>query len=60
VFQLWNAYLQKACETRSAVANAILCAVLMAPFTILGILLGRILPGNPDLYLDHAVLAEKP
>ena len=60
VFQLWNGYLHKTCVTRSALVNAALCAVLMAPFTILGVVLGRILPGNPDLYLDHAMLAEKP
>ena len=60
VFQLWNAYLHKACDTGSAIANAALCALLMAPFTIVGVLLGRLLPANPDLYLDHAVLAEKP
>jgi hypothetical protein len=31
----------------------------MALVNLLGIALGKILPGNPDLFLDHIVLAEK-
>jgi SAM-dependent methyltransferase len=60
IFQLINAYLQKVCNTRSATMNLLICATLMSPFNLLGLVLGRLLPRNPDLYLDHAVLAEKP
>lgn len=60
IFQLINAYLHKVCYTRNPVVNLALCLILMSPFNILGLILGRILPRNPDLYLDHAVLAEKP
>jgi SAM-dependent methyltransferase len=59
IFQLINAYLQKVCGTRSAIVNLLICATLMSPFNLLGLVLGRLLPRNPDLYLDHAVLAEK-
>jgi SAM-dependent methyltransferase len=59
ICQLANAYLQKVCGTRSALVNLLVCAVLMGPFNLLGLILGRLLPRNPDFYLDHAVLAEK-
>ena len=32
-------------------------ALLMAPFNLLGVVLGALLPGNEDLYLDNVVLA---
>lgn len=59
LFQLINAYLFKITMTSNAKANLLVSAVLMAPFTLLGILLGKILPANPDLYLDQVVLARK-
>jgi hypothetical protein len=31
----------------------------MAPFNIMGEILGRLMPRNPDLYLDNIVLARK-
>ena len=31
----------------------------MAPFNILGFILYKVLPKNPDLYLDQVVLAKK-
>jgi SAM-dependent methyltransferase len=59
LFQLINAYLYKVTHTSSAKVNLVVCAMIMAPFTLLGILLGKILPANPDLYLDQVVLARK-
>ena len=59
LFQLVNAYLYKVLWTRWAAANLVICVVAMAPFNILGALLHRLLPGNPDLYLDQLVLATK-
>jgi hypothetical protein len=32
----------------------------MAPLTLLGLVLGALLPRSPDLYLDQLVLARKP
>ena len=59
LFQLVNAYLFKTLQTSNVKANVIICALIMAPFNLLGILLGKLLPSNPDLYLDQVVLARK-
>lgn len=59
LFQLVNAYLYKAFWTRQPVINLLLCVVLMSPFNIFGALLSKVLPNNPDLYLDQIVLARK-
>lgn len=59
LFQLANAYLYKVTHSRSRIANLVVTAVLMAPVSMLGQVFGRLLPGNPDLYLDQLVIAEK-
>jgi len=59
LFQLINAYLYKILQTSNAKVNLLVCVVIMAPFNVLGILLGKLLPANPDLYLDQVVLARK-
>jgi SAM-dependent methyltransferase len=59
LFQLVNAYLQKVLWTKSKVLNLLICVTVMAPFNILGVLLYKVLPSNPDLYLDQAILARK-
>lgn len=59
LFQLINAYLYKVLWTRQPIVNLVVCALMMAPFNILGALLYRLLPVNPDLYLDQLVLARK-
>jgi len=59
VFQLLNAYIYKKTITRSSLLNATLTLFLMAPFNIMGEILGRLMPRNPDLYLDNIVLARK-
>lgn len=59
LFQLVNAYLYKVFWTRWPAINVLLCAVAMSPFNILGALLYKLLPANPDLFLDQLVLAKK-
>ena len=59
LFQLANTYLYKVLWTRRPIVNALICALVMAPFNILGALLYRVLPSNPDLYLDQLVAARK-
>lgn len=59
LFQLINSYLFKVLWTRWPLANLLICVVVMAPFNIFGLLLYKLLPANPDLYLDQAVLAWK-
>jgi len=60
LFQLASAYLYKVTLTRSRVLNWLAMLALMAPVNLLGLLLGPLLPANPDLYLDNIVLARKP
>ncbi|MHB1530103.1 MAG: class I SAM-dependent methyltransferase [Acidiferrobacteraceae bacterium] len=59
LFQLTNAYLYKILWTQWSAANLLICVTLMAPFNVLGLLLCKLLPSNPDLYLDQAVLVRK-
>jgi len=59
IFQLLNAYIYKKTVTRKSGVNLALTLLLMAPFNLLGELLGLVLPRNPDLYLDNIVLARK-
>lgn len=59
LFQLANAYLYKVSNSRHRAVNLLTTAVLMAPLSALGTVLGRLLPQNQDLFLDQAVLAEK-
>lgn len=59
LFQLVNAYLYKTLWTRWPLLNLLVCTTVMASINILGFLLYRLLPNNPDLYLDQVVLAEK-
>ncbi|TAN35197.1 class I SAM-dependent methyltransferase [Patescibacteria group bacterium] len=59
LFQLVNAYSFKVLWTRWPVINLLICATVMAPFNILGAFLYKVLPANPDLYLDQVVLARK-
>jgi SAM-dependent methyltransferase len=60
VLQLVNAYLFKVLRTRSAVGNLAITAVVMAPVTLLGMVLGALLPRNGDLFLDQMVVARRP
>jgi SAM-dependent methyltransferase len=59
IAQLINAYTFKCTRTRSFVINSMTTAILMAPVSLIGLFLGKILPGNPDLFLDSVVLARK-
>lgn len=59
LFQLVNAYLFKVTQSWSKFAKLIFTATVMAFFNVLGVIAGKCLPDNPDLFLDHVVLAEK-
>lgn len=59
IFQLANAYLFKVIQGLPRPITLLLTATVMALINLLGLLARRLLPGNPDLFLDHAVLAEK-
>lgn len=60
LFQLTNAYLFKITQRWPRPMNLLFMSTVMAALTLLGLLGARTLPANPDLYLDHVLLAEKP
>jgi SAM-dependent methyltransferase len=59
IAQLVNAYTFKVFRTRSALLNAALAPVLMAPVSLMGLVVGAVCPKNDDFFLDSVVLAEK-
>lgn len=60
LFQLFNAYCYKKWFGSNGYWNQLLCLVLMAPITLIGLLFGILLPNNADLYLDNVLIAQKP
>jgi SAM-dependent methyltransferase len=56
--QLFNAYIYKITRQNIFLKNLALILVI-APVTIFGILISKLLPKNNDLYLDNIVLAKK-
>ncbi|MBI4417145.1 MAG: class I SAM-dependent methyltransferase [Ignavibacteriales bacterium] len=59
VVQLFIAYLYKKTVTRFVPLNIIVTAILMAPITLVGLILGWLFPRNSDLYLDNVLLLRK-
>lgn len=59
LFQLTNAYLYKITQRFSKPAKLLFTVTVMAWVNIAGLIARAILPGNPDLFLDHVVLVEK-
>jgi hypothetical protein len=58
LFQLVIAYLHKVAFTRSAYVNLLVTALLCSPLSLMGLIAGRLLPKNADLFLDQLVVAE--
>jgi SAM-dependent methyltransferase len=56
--QLFNGFIYKITRRNIIIKNLALIFII-APSTILGILISKLLPVNNDLYLDNIVLAEK-
>ena len=59
IFQLTNAYFYKVIQNLPRLLKLILTVSIMALINILGLIFRSLLPKNPDLFLDHTVLAEK-
>lgn len=59
VFQLVNVFIYKKFFTGNENIDVLLAIMLIAPFNMLGTLLGGLLPRNEDLYLDNVILARK-
>ena len=58
LFQLAIAYFYKVMRTGSPRLNLLLTALLFGPLSLLGMLVGKVLPKNGDLFLDQLVLAK--
>lgn len=59
LFQLTNAYLFKQSHRWPWLVKLLFTTTVMATVNIFGLVAGKLLPANPDLFLDHVVLAEK-
>jgi SAM-dependent methyltransferase len=59
IFQLINAYLYKVTLDLPKIPRLISTFTVMAAINLLGLTLRAVLPKNPDLFLDHAILARK-
>ena len=59
LFQMTNAYLFKITQGLPNTLRLIFTATIMTFFNVMGLFARRILPDNPDLFLDHVVLVEK-
>jgi SAM-dependent methyltransferase len=59
LFQLANAYLFKVIQRFSKPVRLLFTFTVMAFINCLGLVARLLLPNNPDLFLDHIVLAEK-
>ena len=59
ILQLINVYLYKIFVKWPLPIRMVITMTLMSSFNLLGIILGMLLPRNPDLFLDQIVLAEK-
>ena len=59
LFQLTNAYLYKVTQSMPKLFRYGFIVTIMAFINIIGVVAGKILPANPDLFLDHVILAEK-
>ena len=60
LFQLANAYLYKVLLPRSRFVSLPVTLAFVPLLNLSGLAARRLLPSNPDLFLDHAILAEKP
>lgn len=60
IAQLTIAYFFKVSHSRNRLLNVLVCLVLFSPLSLVGLVLGKVLPRNADLYLDQLVIAEKP
>lgn len=59
IFQLANAYLFKVSQSLPRSVQLLVTVTVMAFINLAGLLACRLLPGNPDLFLDQVVLVEK-
>jgi len=59
VFQMWNVYVSQYIFPSNRFPRALITLLFIAPTTIIGIFLSKILPENKKLYLTNIVIAKK-
>lgn len=59
IFQLVNGYIYKITKKLPLIFRMLFILLLCFPFTILGLILGFLLPNNNDLYLDNILIVSK-
>lgn len=59
VFQLWNLYIYYRLYTRYKYVNIVINCIFIAPFTVTGILLSKLLPNKETLYNNNVILVTK-
>lgn len=59
IFQLWNAYLWQNLGCRGELIRMAVQLLLIAPLTLAGLALSRILPKSEDMYLSAVIVARK-
>jgi len=59
LFQLINVYLYKIIRPWPKFASYTFIMTVIAFNNLIGVIAGKILPDNPDFFLDHVILAEK-
>lgn len=60
VFQMWNSYVYQFLFPSNEFLKVIMTPLFVAPVTIVGILLSKILPKNRNFYNNNIVVAKKP
>lgn len=60
VFQMWNAYVSQHIFPSRLFFSVLMTPLFIAPITIAGIFLSKVLPENKSFYLNNIVIARKP
>jgi ABC-type sulfate transport system permease component len=59
VFQMWNAYVWQNLAKGKGIRGVLVQLFIIAPTTVVGILLERLLPKSSDLYSSTLTVAKK-
>jgi SAM-dependent methyltransferase len=59
LFQLAGAWVFKVCRSKHRSINVLVQLAAIAPLNVVGVIAGKLLPGNSDFYLDNVVTARK-
>jgi SAM-dependent methyltransferase len=60
VFQMWNAYVYQFVLPSNTFLRMLMTPLFIAPVTIVGLLISKVLPENRNFYQNNVVVARKP